>query len=318
MDISFTTLSMLAEEWLKHGGQPKVELAAMEPTLWKDDKYCFIDVINLFAGMGYKINLTTNGSTIAKYADTISNAPLNKMRISWHTLNSEIYEKMTGGKYDIFLEGIKICNQFNIPICYNRILFKNLTDDIEEHIKIVDEQGNRIKFLELYITHENKNFFENYHMGAAQFLALVDSLPLLKRVETYTPSHASRSRYVWETSNGGRVEFKIAETCIKPPTCFSCSLKEQCVEGFAEYFRVLPNGCASLCYLRNDFDIKIIENDRINMLPVKQTLNKAGICFDEWIQQRSLRLILTSKCNYYCSFPKGEGRFCLGERFKIV
>lgn len=317
-ELSFVRLSALAKEWLLQGGLPRVELAAMEPTLWQEGSHTFQDVISLFADMGYQVNITTNGSTLDQYAEDLAKLPIGKIRISWHTLDPQAYKKMTGGDYEIFLKGIHSCVEHGLPVCYNRVLFKGLTEDIARHIEIIDLQKARIKFLELYVTKHNSPFFGKYHLNSEEFLRMANQHPLLKRDETFLPNHAARSRHVWITPKGGRVEFKIAETCTKTVVCQSCPFSADCIEGFAEYFRVLPDGRAALCYLRNDFDVQLFKNDLPIFFETKRLLEIAGIDFDRWVKHRSLRLILTSRCNYNCTLPEGEATFCLGKRFRSM
>lgn len=311
-------ISALAACWLREGGLPKVELAAMEPTLWHDGEYSFLDIASLLAERGFKVNLTTNGSTLARYADMLAQRPISKLRISWHSLEPALYEKMTGGDYGIFLEGIRRCEQLGLPLCYNRVLFKGYGRDILRHLEIVDRQRSRIKFMELYNTAQGSPFFDKYHMTMAEFLDIVEASPLLERDDVFKPEYAARARHVWRTPNGGRVEFKIAETCSKPPACGGCQFRDSCIEGFAEYFRVTPDGNAAFCYLRGDFDVRLFQNDEPDFSAAEKLLRNTGINFKKWIKQRSLRLVLTSKCNYNCVFPGGETVFCLGKRFRML
>lgn len=318
-EISFARLSSLTRTWLEAGGQPTVELAAMEPTLWQDSGRSILDVIQLFAGAGYQVNLTTNGSTLTQYAAALAQSPVNKLRISWHSLDRKVYENITRGDYKTFLLGVQQAEKYGLPLCYNRILFHGLTDDIHQHLDIVDRQRSRIKFLELYITEQNKLHFGSYHTRIDEFLKIVESYPGIRREEDFTPGYATRSRYVWRTPNGGRVEFKVAETCKKLPVCTSCPYHKDCTEGFGEYFRVLPNGKAAFCYLRDDFDLPLFKGDAPDFPGLARQLEKtAGLEFATWVKKRSLRLILTTRCNYNCSLPQGEAIFCLGKRFRTL
>lgn len=316
--IAFEQLSALSKAWLTVGGQPTVELAAMEPTFWKYGKRTILDVIQLFVDVGYLVNLTTNGSTLAQYAALLAQSSVNKIRISWHSLDPQSYNKITGGDYQNFLRGLQEAEKFGLSLCYNRILFRGLMDDIHQHIDIVDKQKSRIKFLELYITEQNMLHFSKYHADIYEFMKIVESYPGIRRKDDFTPSYAGRSRYIWQTPNGGRVEFKVSETCTKPSICTTCPYYQSCIEGFGEYFRVLPNGNVAFCYLRSDFDLPLFKGDTPDFARMADLLKKTGIVFHTWVQKRTLRLILTTFCNYNCSLPGGEASFCLGKRFRSL
>lgn len=97
MNISYGFLKNLAAAWLEAGGKARVDFAALEPTLWNDAGYNIINAIEIFTQLGYELNLTTNGSTLEKYARDLALASVSKIRVSWHTLNPDLFKTITGG-----------------------------------------------------------------------------------------------------------------------------------------------------------------------------------------------------------------------------
>lgn len=139
-ELSLEHLAALANAWLSRGGMAKVELAAMEPTLWRQDEHTFLDLIHIFAASGFQVNLTSNGSTLVHHTDALAHSPINKIRISWHSLDPQVYKKITGGNYIQFIRGIEKCMELGIDIVYNRVLLRGLTSDIPKHIELIDRK----------------------------------------------------------------------------------------------------------------------------------------------------------------------------------
>lgn len=315
MNYPFRKLLRLTEAWLSQGGMPRVELAGMEPTLWKEGDHDILDIVTELRTLGCKVNITTNGSTLKNFGKRLENSGINKLRISWHSLDPRLYQLMTGGNYDDLREGISICAQFPLKLSFNRIFIRGLTEDIEAHIRIIDTQRSSIKFLELYYTQENSEVYDAYHLGHDDFLKILGSIPALVDMPEEKPAHSSRMRNIWETQNGGRVEFKIAETRNIHALCENCRFKADCLEGFAEYARALPDGRLALCYLQPAHDFPVFEEDAPAFGKISEFMDSQGMSFASWIREKSLRFILTTRCNYNCSLPDGSN-FCLGKRFR--
>ena len=93
--LSFSKIIKIASWWKSAGGSSKVEVAALEPLLWKDGNYKIHDIISMLKDMGFIVTMTTNGSTLSKHANYLKKAGLDLLRVSCHSLDPEIFRKIS-------------------------------------------------------------------------------------------------------------------------------------------------------------------------------------------------------------------------------
>ncbi|MFV8829868.1 GTP 3',8-cyclase MoaA [Alkalihalobacterium sp. APHAB7] len=106
------------------------------------------------------IALTTNGIFLAKYAQALKDAGLNRINISLDTLNEEKYTKISrNGKLKDVLEGIQAAIDHQLhPIKLNVVLLKDYNvDEIETFLKWTMKENIQIRFIE-YMPIGNQQF----------------------------------------------------------------------------------------------------------------------------------------------------------------
>lgn len=293
--LSFNDIKKISSWWISKGGSKKVEIAALEPLLWKDNQYRIDDVVLLLKNMGFLVTMTTNASTLNNFASKLKNSGLDLLRISWHSLDKETYYSITGGgSLEKLLNGIYSAIESNLNIKINRVLLKGHTSDLHEQIDFVDKHHLKLKLLDLYWTPSIDENYKKYYISPTDALhPFMDLLTPYLREDNEITSTRTRVNYLTVKSGLGKVEYKVKESAKKENSlCKSCNFKDECLEGYADYFRVFPNGDASLCYLRGDLSTKNYENLFIsNDIP--------------------LRFVLEGRCNFNCGFPGDNESWCL-------
>ena len=293
--ISFDQIKNIASWWKTAGGASKIEIAALEPLLWKDGKHSISDVVSMLKDMDFFVTMTTNGSTLTKHANSLKRSGLDLLRISWHSLDADVFRKITGGgKLTSVYNGIIAAIDCNLPLKINRVLLKGYINDLGEHIKFIDCHKLTLKILDLYWTPSSADLYNKYYISPMDALNdLIEEHQLIEITSNTQNNTTGRHRKIYRTPNGGAVEFKIKETAQKTATpCQKCSFINECLEGYGDYFRVFPNGDASLCYLRTDLSTKNYDSIFSN-----------GIM--------PLRLVLEGRCNFNCGFPTEQSSWCL-------
>jgi len=72
-------------------GVEKIRFSGGEPLIRKD----IVEIIKKTASLNFKdISITTNGILLAKYAEDLFNAGLNRVNVSFDTLDTETYKKI--------------------------------------------------------------------------------------------------------------------------------------------------------------------------------------------------------------------------------
>ena len=278
----------------------KVEIAALEPMLWKEGSYTICHVVEKLKNMNFVVSMTTNGSLLSKYSSDLKSAGLDLVRVSWHSLDDDVFRRITGGgNLDIVRRGIEGAINSGISVKVNRVLLRGFTDDLRGQIEFADRNGITLKILDLYWTPSSARQYDQYYISPQEVLD-----PFIQDLTLETigdPNGFGRRRKRYSTAKGGVVEYKVKETAEKSADiCCECSFKDECIEGYGDYFRVFPDATASLCYLRQD-----LATDDYDSI-----FSGGGM---------PLRFVLEGRCNFNCGFPNEEASWCLkqGRGFKF-
>lgn len=304
--LSFDKINNLSDWWLENSKSRNVEIAALEPLIWKSGDNNIIDVVRIFKEKGFSVSMTSNGAYLKKYAKLLKDAELDLLRVSWHSMDEEIYKKVTGGgKLHKLLDGLAEASLCNLNISINRVLMKGYTDDLSQQIEYIDKYKLRLKLLDLYWTADSAIDYLHYYISPQDVLKKYIFNREISLLEDPNFKHG-RERIRYSTVNGGLIEYKLQSTVNRPPICESCFQKENCLEGFGDYLRIFPNGEASLCYLRNDLGTNFFELDKIAIEP-----DFMNSILSEHIDTIPLRIVLEGRCNFNCGFPNSTNSWCL-------
>jgi len=306
--------------WIKLGGRAEVDLAALETLLWRDgvghiqDLVSELKTIKDFSDKPINVNLTTNGLLLDKYAAHLKKSGIDKVRVSWHSCKKDVFAAIVGRDcYSNFLSSIKKSIKCELPISFNRLLIKGLTEDLGYQLDFVRRWNVTLKLYDLYWT---PNIAEHYEKYYVHWESLIDKyvLPITERHEK-TSADFSRVRHRFYLVDGGVVEVKtnnnnnyINEHCI------SCDKRKLCLEAFGEYLRVDPDLTAIPCYLRRDLqeDLSNVFNNSVDLSCLAAHLEHVlGQFWQNMITEMKLRLIIVPFCNFRCTLPGTDAIFCL-------
>ena len=305
MQLTFDYIQQVTRTWLEHGGSGKVELAALEPLLWRDGPYQLPDLVVELKRLGCQVSLTTNGSLLARHVSALKQAGVDLVRLSWHTLDPQTFRQITGrDAYGKFIDGLEQAIDAQLPLAINRVLLRGHCDDLQRQIEFVDRHQLRLKLLDLYWMPSMADEYERFYISPAKALAdhvNPDYLALEGRL--HQPG-TCRGRFRYRTPQNGIVEYKLADEAGKShPQCHGCSQRANCLEGFGDYLRVFPDQSVSLCYLRKDL---------AHPLPSAETASLPDwLTCQQMSNQMPLRLVLIGQCNFNCGFPGSERSWCL-------
>lgn len=311
----------LAKCWRVAGGRPEVEVAALEPTLWREGRKDVADLTGELAKHGLAVSLTTNGSRLARLAPRLAQSGLSRVRLSWHTLDADRFRAVTGtGDYARFMDGVRVALAAGLPLSINRVLIAGLCDDLPEHIDFVDQYRLRLKLLDLYETTDNANERRRHYVDPMEAIRPLVSTGLLREFIAEKADHR-RGRRRFHTGQGGIVEIKLAATArFDRGPCPTCPHREHCLEGLGDYFRVTPDLRGNFCYRREDlgFSLAPVLASQYPAAALWQAIRRQlGVEPAGLLKRAALRYIVTSGCNFNCGFPGSTTSWCLkqGQNF---
>lgn len=98
------------------------------------------------------LSLTTNGTLLAKYAEELAEAGLNRVNISLDSLNKDRYRAITrGGELEDVLGGIEKVLQLELlPVKINVVLLPGINEDeIDQFLSLSYHKPLEVRFIEL-------------------------------------------------------------------------------------------------------------------------------------------------------------------------
>jgi cyclic pyranopterin phosphate synthase len=174
--------------------------------------------------------LTTNGFLLAEKAETLREAGLNRVTVSLHSLDDEVFAKMNGRDFSTkrVLEGIDKAARIGLaPIKINVVVQRGVNEHtIVELAKHFKEVGHIVRFIE-YMDVGNVNGWKMEQVvPAEEIVRMIDAEMPLESVErNYGSEVALRYRY-----KGGGGEIGIIASVTKP-FCGDCVRVRLSAEG---------------------------------------------------------------------------------------
>ncbi len=97
------------------------------------------------------ISMTTNAITLAKHAEELRKAGLDRLNISIDSLKPELFYQITKGKLEDVLEGIRVSKELGFdPIKVNAVIVKGLNEnEALDFVEFGKEYGVEVRFIEM-------------------------------------------------------------------------------------------------------------------------------------------------------------------------
>ncbi len=99
----------------------------------------------------HDISLTTNAITLAKHAEKLRKAGLDRLNISIDSLDPDLFFKITKGRLEDVLEGIRVSKELGFdPIKVNAVIVKGLNEnEALDFVEFGKEYGVEVRFIEM-------------------------------------------------------------------------------------------------------------------------------------------------------------------------
>jgi cyclic pyranopterin phosphate synthase len=223
-------------------GIKKIRLSGGEPLI-RDD---IIEIVQKISSIGFKdVSLTTNGILLEKYAQLLKDSGLDRVNVSFDTLNSETYHFITNSSYvENVKKGIKKAVKVGLyPVKVNMVIMRGLNhQEIWDMFQFCKETGAILQLIELLKTEScpNSDFFDDYYYD----MRIIENELLEKAEEVKTRTFMQdRKKYFLE---GGEIE--VVRPMDNTEFCKNCTR-----------LRITPDGKLKPCLLRNDNLVDLIQ-----------------------------------------------------------
>jgi GTP 3',8-cyclase len=216
-------------------GIDKLRLSGGEPLIRED----IIEILDRISAIGFKdISLTTNGILLGEYSDALVQAGLNRVNISFDTLNRDTYRFITKKDYmELAKKGIKKAVEAGLhPVKVNMVVMNGINEnEIWDMFQFCKENKVVLQLIELLKTDScsDKEFFDKYHYNMDEI-----ENQLTKISDTIKTREFMQDRKKYFVDDG---EIEIVKPMDNTAFCQNCTR-----------IRITPDGKIKTCLLKND------------------------------------------------------------------
>ena len=198
--LSLEEIARLARIFVAHGVE-KIRLTGGEPLLRKNLEVLIemLAKMTTVAGKPLDITLTTNASLLAKKAQSLKDAGLQRVTVSLDAMDDAIFRQMNDVDFPVadVLRGIEVANKVGLlPIKINMVVKRGTNDqEIVPMAKYFRHSGNVLRFIEYM------------DVGATNGWRMDEVLPsaqVIERIGAHFPVAAIDANYLGETAERWR------------------------------------------------------------------------------------------------------------------
>jgi cyclic pyranopterin phosphate synthase len=214
-------------------GISKVKLTGGEPLMRKD----VVEIIRGIASLqGLKdLSMTTNGTLLTSLAKDLRASGLMRVNINLPTINREVYNKLTGGRLEDVLGGVKAAVDVGFyPVKLNMLVLKDVNDDaVPEMMEFAKVSETILQLIELEPINISNDYYHTYHKPLDDYESVLRQRAV--RVET---RHRMQNRHVYHLPHA---KVEVVHPIENTAFCTHCTR-----------LRVTSDGKLKPCLMRND------------------------------------------------------------------
>jgi cyclic pyranopterin phosphate synthase len=214
-------------------GISRIKLTGGEPLMRKDLPQ-IISGIAALTGLR-DLSLTTNGLLLDTFAKELHERGLRRVNISLPSLRAETYYKLTGGKIQEALAGVKAATDAGFcPVKLNMVLLKDMNvDDVPDMIEYAERTGTILQLIELDPINVSNAYYSTYYKS-------LDSQEdtLREKAVSIEKRPFMHNRLIYHLPN---VSVEVVHPIENSDFCMHCTR-----------MRVTSDGKLKPCLMRND------------------------------------------------------------------
>lgn len=214
-------------------GIARIKLTGGEPLMRKD----ICEIVKRIAAIPdvKDVSMTTNGTMLGFMAHELRECGLKRVNISLPTLNAETYAKITEGKLEAVLDGVKaaVAAGFN-PVKLNMVILNGVNvDAVQDMMEFARQKGTILQLIELDPVNVDDAYFSAYH----KFLNEHEEM-LRQKAESVETRHFMQNRRIYRLPD---VTVEVVHPTENGEFCAHCTR-----------LRVTSDGKLKPCLMRND------------------------------------------------------------------
>jgi len=214
-------------------GIARIKLTGGEPLMRKD----LPEIISGIAAIpGLKdLSLTTNGLLLEGMSKDLCKQGLKRVNISLPSINPETYRKLTGGKLQQALRGVKAAVEAGFcPVKLNMVILKDVNvGDVPAMIEYARQTGTVLQLIELDPINVSDTYYSTHHRSLDE-----QEQMLREQAETIEKRPFMHNRLIYHLPN---VTVEVVHPIENSDFCMHCTR-----------MRITSDGKLKPCLMRND------------------------------------------------------------------
>ncbi|MGD0643855.1 MAG: GTP 3',8-cyclase MoaA [Candidatus Bathyarchaeia archaeon] len=214
-------------------GIARIKLTGGEPLMRKDLPEI---IAGIAAVPGLKdLSLTTNGLLLGNMAKELRERGLKRVNISLPTLNAETYRKISGGKLEDALAGVKAAIEAGFcPVKLNMVILKDVNvGDVPEMIEYAKKIGVVLQLIELDPINVSNTYYTTHHRSLDELEEM-----LREKAVSIEKRQFMHNRLIYHLPNA---TVEVVHPIENSDFCMHCTR-----------MRVTSDGKLKPCLMRND------------------------------------------------------------------
>ncbi|MGE7272473.1 GTP 3',8-cyclase MoaA [Brevibacillus panacihumi] len=224
--LTFEEIARLARIFTSLGVS-KIRITGGEP-LMRRDLPALIRMLRQVDGV-QDIAMTTNGSLLAKHAEALKAAGLDRVTVSLDSLDDERFGKINGRGYKVadVLAGIEAAAQAGLGVKINMVVQREVNvDDILPMARYFREQGHILRFIEFMDVGNTNGWRLDQVVPSREIVEMIhEEMPLEPIDPNYYGEVASRYRYAGSEEEIGLI------SSVTQAFCSTCTRARLSAEG---------------------------------------------------------------------------------------
>jgi cyclic pyranopterin phosphate synthase len=220
-------------------GVSRIKLTGGEPLLRKD----IVQIVRGIASISglEELSMTTNGTLLGPLARELRANGLKRVNINLPTIDGEIYCKLTGGRLENVLDGVKAAVEAGLnPVKLNMLVLRGVNDfQVAEMIDFAREVGAVLQLIELEPINISREYYATYHKPLDEYEEMLKQ----KAVKIETRKYM-QNRRIFHLQD---VKVEVVHPIENTDFCWHCTR-----------LRVTSDGKLKPCLMRNDNTVDIL------------------------------------------------------------
>lgn len=194
------------------------------------------DVVSIVRGIKpyvKEVSMTTNGSLLNKYAEELLDSGLDRVNVSLHSLNREVFKKLTGGILERVIKGVEIAISSGLVVKLDYLVTSLNAYEYRDVINYAESLGVDLNIIELIPLGLALEKYAELHSPLSTIEKYLEEAAVSKTLYEFQ----SRPTYVMPSG----IKVTLVKGTCNPELCASCTR-----------IRVTPEGKLKTCIYTNE------------------------------------------------------------------